>query len=132
MRTHIFRGDRLRTERERLGLAQQELGSQVGTGPNQIYRYEVGEAEPSPYQLARLAKILGVTTDYLLGLTEDRTQALTKSDLSPDEVKFLAALESEELGPVLRRLLQSYAGDELRPQEQQQTRVTRRDITADS
>jgi len=132
MRTQIFRGDRLRIERERLGLAQQELGNQIGTGPNQIYRYEVGEAEPSPYQLARLAKALGVTTDYLLGLTNERTQALMKSDLSADELKFLTALESEELGPVLRRLLQSYSGDELRPQEQQQTRISRRDVTADS
>jgi transcriptional regulator with XRE-family HTH domain len=131
MRTHIFRGDRLRQERERLGLAQQELSAQIGTGPNQVYRYEVGEAEPSPYQLARLAKMLGVTTDYLLGLTDTRTQALTASDLSEDELKFLAALESEELGPVLRRLLQSYADSELRPQEKQQARVARGDITAD-
>jgi transcriptional regulator with XRE-family HTH domain len=132
MRVQVFRGDRLRNERERAGMSQHELAVQIGAGPNQIGRYESGEAEPSAYQLTRLAKALDIATDYLLGLTDLRGKEVTRTDLSPDEIKFLAALDSEQLGPVLRRLLQSFAEDELAPQEKKQSRVARRHVASDS
>jgi transcriptional regulator with XRE-family HTH domain len=62
-------GERVLLLRRRLGLTQAELARQAGIDVMTISRIERGpkkrlEVEP----LARLAKVLGTTTDYLLGL----------------------------------------------------------------
>jgi len=110
-RPHAFRGDRLRRLREQHRLAQLDLAVQIGAGSQQIHRYEVGEAEPSPFQLKRLAKALGVTTDYLLGLSDQEHPPVLESSLSPDERRFLEALRQGKL-KALRLLM-----EETLPQE---------------
>ena len=70
MAERAFVGERLRQARERRGLSQAELARRIETGPNQITRYENGQAEPSTIQLKRLARYLEVTSDYLLGLSD--------------------------------------------------------------
>lgn len=126
MRSRAFRGDRLRQLREQHHLNQQELGLHIGCGPNQIGRYEKGEADPSPYQLKRLATALQVTTDFLLGLTDQPTVPLTENSLTVEERRFLAALRQGKV-TALRQLL-----DETLPQEQHQPQVTGVDVTPNS
>ncbi len=123
MSTKVFQGERLRMIREQRGLNQQQLAAIVQSGPNQIGRYESGEADPSPGHLRRLAQALNVTTDYLLGLSDRPDVPLTEEQLSPDERRFLAALRRGKL-VALRQLL-----DETLPQEQDQPQVPRVDIT---
>lgn len=124
MPLHTFRADRLRQEREALGLTQQELAQQIGAGMSQISRYENGAAEPSVKQLKQLAKILRVTTDYLLGLVEERTQRISLTDLTPDELKFIQALRQGKLRTLLGMLQQAL------PDEQDEPQVPRVDVTA--
>lgn len=48
------------------------LAKRIGvSGVGVIIRWESGEQAPSAYYLALLAKELGTTSDYLLGLTDD-------------------------------------------------------------
>lgn len=132
MRPQVFRADRLREERDRRGLTQHELSSLIGAGKSQIAKYENGIGEPSVFQLVRIARALRVSTDYLLGLSDDRHREIRLDELSSDEQRFLAALDSEELGPVLRRLVTLYPEEVLRPQEGKQSSVASTKIATDS
>jgi transcriptional regulator with XRE-family HTH domain len=64
-------GMRLQETRERLGLKQEEVGAVIGKTKSAISYYETGKRDPSPSELAIIAKLLKVSTDYLIGATND-------------------------------------------------------------
>lgn len=70
----VFR-DRLRTLRERRELTQSELGRVLRVSKQTISNYENGVSAPDQETLGRLADYFGVTTDYLLGRTDDPSPA---------------------------------------------------------
>lgn len=131
MRRHIFRGERLRQERERLGLSQHELARRIGTGPNQVSRYETGESEPSTVQLAYLARELSVTTDYLLGLTDGRDFEVLESDLPPHEREFLTALRQGNAKTILRLMAQTLSNEETPGENPKRPKTTATQVTSD-
>ena len=57
----------IRTYRKQKGLTQAELGEAVGVTATVISRYESGAVTPPPEKLVRIARILGVSTDDLIG-----------------------------------------------------------------
>lgn len=59
-------GKRVRAARKRLGMEQEELADMLGTDAGTISRWERGKGYPQAPQLARLAKALGDSVDYLL------------------------------------------------------------------
>lgn len=65
-----MRGDRLAQAREKRGLTQLELAQELEIGDQQIWRYENGKTTPDGDTVARIAKYLNVSTDYLLGVTD--------------------------------------------------------------
>jgi transcriptional regulator with XRE-family HTH domain len=73
MTTSTF-GERLRRIREQRGLTQQELAERAGIRYETINRIENGKhAEPRVYVGVALAKALGVTMDYLVGMYDEST-----------------------------------------------------------
>ena len=65
-------GERLLVLRRRAGLTQQDLSRQAGVDVMTISRVESGRKKRMEVEsLARLATVLAVTTDYLLGLGQD-------------------------------------------------------------
>lgn len=78
-----MRGDRLRALREAARLTQLELAERIGGSESMIWRYEQGKREPGISVLARLASFFSVTSDYLIGLTDDPKIAVR--DLEPKE-----------------------------------------------
>jgi transcriptional regulator with XRE-family HTH domain len=63
---------RLKTAREELRKwSQGELGTKAGLPPTSIAHFEAGARKPSFDTLRKLANALDVTTDYLLGRSED-------------------------------------------------------------
>nr|WP_274518913.1 helix-turn-helix domain-containing protein [Tumebacillus flagellatus] len=61
----------LRKERR---LKQKDIADAVGIGGLTTYNgYENDKREPNNEMLVKLANLFGVTTDYLLGRTDDRT-----------------------------------------------------------
>jgi transcriptional regulator with XRE-family HTH domain len=65
-------GERILILRRRLRLTQQELARRAGLNPNTIARLEQGVLHDLRGQtLARLAEVLGTSTDYLLGRTDE-------------------------------------------------------------
>ena len=74
---------RLRELRKEKGLSQVELGEHLGYGYTAISSYETGRNEPSYTDLIRICKILDVSADYILGISDIRKPyaVLEKSDL---------------------------------------------------
>ncbi len=65
-------GKRLREEREKAALTQEDLGKIVNVSDKTISAYENDAADPSTETLSKLADCLGLSTDYLLGRTNVR------------------------------------------------------------
>ncbi len=63
--------DRLRSERISKGLTQKQLANAVGITYNAICNYEAGYREPSIDLIIKLCKVLEISSDYLIGLSND-------------------------------------------------------------
>ena len=61
-------GTRIQELRGALGWSQVELAKRLGVAKQTVSNWENENIQPSIEMLIRLAKLFGVTTDYLLGL----------------------------------------------------------------
>ena len=69
--------DRVRMRRLRLRLSQEQLGRQIGHDQGYVSRLERSEiADITVRTLARLADALRVSTDYLLGRTDEESERM--------------------------------------------------------
>ena len=59
-------GARIAALRRHAGLSQAELAQKLQISPSAIGMYEQGRREPSTQTLVALARLFGVSTDYLL------------------------------------------------------------------
>ena len=57
--------------RQALDLTQEELAKKIGVTQAAVAMWETGEAKPSTNNVIELAKVLGVTTDELLGVRKE-------------------------------------------------------------
>jgi transcriptional regulator with XRE-family HTH domain len=64
-------GERLKQLRADKGLTQQELSDLFKIPRGTYAHYEIGKREPDNATLAQFADFFNVTTDYLLGRTDD-------------------------------------------------------------
>jgi|SRR5579864_1979278 len=86
-----MRGDRLKQAREARGLTQKELGDSVGLADKQIWRYENSLNDPGAEALTKMAQVLGVSLDYLVGLVDEPTSHFREDNLSADERRLIWA-----------------------------------------
>lgn len=63
----------MRILREKSGLTQAQLGEQLGFSNQRYNYYETGKREPDNATLIKIAEYFNVSTDYLLGATDDPT-----------------------------------------------------------
>ncbi len=107
-------GKRLRAAREQLHMSQAALAELIGAGnQSTVAGWERGRTEPDGETLARLAVILKVSTDHLLGLDSDVVSlpadvtdlAKDIASLSPADraviEKIVAALKAEDKDKVV-------------------------------
>jgi len=59
-------GQRLRAQRERLGLKQNDIANALQVSPQAVSKWERGENGPDIATLGPLARLLGISTDWLL------------------------------------------------------------------
>lgn len=83
-------GRKLRELRKQKNLTQKELASLVGVKNSIISFYEVGERIPSPEIIIKLASVLHVTSDYLLGI--EKTETVDVSGLDENDKYLIRAL----------------------------------------
>jgi transcriptional regulator with XRE-family HTH domain len=78
--SEIF-AERLKQARERLrGLSQSELAERAGLQAAAVSHFETGQRKPSFDNLRRLADALEVTTDYLLGRSDEPKTSAAPAD----------------------------------------------------
>lgn len=76
--------------REKSEMTQAELARELGLTRSSINAWEMGLSVPSTPFIVELAKLFGVSTDYLLGL--DTTATLKVDGLSERKVSILTEL----------------------------------------
>lgn len=62
---------RLRALRIERGLSQRDLAKVIGCSRSAVCNYETGANLPNLYQLMSMCLELGVSADYMLGLTDN-------------------------------------------------------------
>jgi len=82
-------GERLRELRKVHGLSRRELAEHVQIGEANVQRYEDGKSDAGSEIVVKIARYFGVSTDYLLGLSDN--PANQGGDLSLQELNALAA-----------------------------------------
>lgn len=82
--------NRLRKAREARQLSQTTLGHLAGCGQGKISAYETGKSRPQYQTLVHIADALQVSTDYLLGRTDEMERKITLKDvLAEDEIDLI-------------------------------------------
>ena len=74
---------KLRTE---MHLSQKQLAKKVGVSSSMIALYETGSRFPSLPVLIELSRVLGVSTDRLLGVSARQEKFLDVSDLTHQQI----------------------------------------------
>lgn len=87
-------GDRLRRARERLNFSQEELAAAMGAQQQAVQRWEKERVDPNSYTIKQLARVLRVTTDYLLGLSDEPSGSLEFEGLTPQMRKLIWLVEN--------------------------------------
>lgn len=88
-------GNRIREERLKRRLTQEELGKLVGVSKVAISHYERGEEQPKMEKLVKLSEVLNLTPNYILGndvnaiLEEEVTYCFKISKSEMDIIKQL-------------------------------------------
>lgn len=81
---------RLRKAREARKWSQSFLARCAGCGQEKISFYETGKSKPQYQTLVHLANALQVSTDYLLGRTDEIEHKIALEDvLNPDEIELI-------------------------------------------
>ena len=85
--------ERLKDLRVERGLTLEQLSAETGISRSALGKYEADDLKDiSPFSMVELAKFYGVSTDYLLGLTEQKNHPNTELDalhLGDDAIEVL-------------------------------------------
>ena len=103
----------IKEARERAGLSQKELAEKIGVAPNTFHGYESGKHDPKSNVLADIARVCGVSVDFLLGIEKENTPTPSKDDagvLTKEELTRISAA-MEQLNEEGRERVVEYAED---------------------
>ncbi|MDG6857181.1 helix-turn-helix domain-containing protein, partial [Glaesserella parasuis] len=101
-------GNRIREQREKLGLSRNEMADRLDVSLSALQNWEMNEREPQASMIIKIAEFLGVAPNYLLTGEQSQPQeaksivarafeALEKERAEQDEVEMLSSFESIEV-----------------------------------
>ncbi len=103
--------NRIRSLREERGWTQTELGRMLNVKDSAVSKYETGRIPLTADTLRVLSEVFGVTVDYILGLSSERSPSCSSGSsslegLSPEAkekakeyIEMLKTLEAVKSGP---------------------------------
>lgn len=103
----MLQAKRLRELRLKNNHTYASLAEALDINMRQIVRYEAGESDPSSDVVTRMADALHVSTDYLLGRTNDPTPPAHATGLTAHEQAILAALRRDDPLTAIRLIVQT-------------------------
>ena len=107
---------KLKELREEKGYLQKFIADKIGVRSNTLSGYENGTRSPDPEMILKLAELYDVSTDYLLGRTNNRNNK-TVDDIDEELQELLSEMnvwyknepEDKELKlRMLRKMIQSF------------------------
>lgn len=93
-------GEKIQMLRKSCGWSQEQLAEQIHVSRQALSKWENGTAIPDTNNVVQLAKLFGVSTDYLL-LDEADTQAIKESERKVDELLLFREKQMKLLGCIL-------------------------------
>lgn len=97
--------NRFKQLREENGLSQIELGNRLGVTQQSVFAWEHGKTTPQIQTAITLARMYGVSLDYLMGLSDTpktvKEPAVTDSELRANTIARVKSLPE----PILLKLL---------------------------
>lgn len=110
MYTKLTIQERIRDLRQEKKLTLEQLADATGLSKSALGSYESNDTKDiSHYAIIQLAKFYSVTTDYLLGVSEQKTADGTSMCPNPDNAEICGYLSGKKLN---RRLLQELISHE--------------------
>jgi len=106
----IFR-DNLRKYIDGKGIDQKDLAVDTGITPASISRWMTGKAEPDVANVLKIVATLGVSIDYLFGLTDIKTPG---AKLSPEQtllIRYYNRMSSRDK-KIVWTMLEGYMNDD--------------------
>lgn len=115
-------GARLQFLRKEAGLTQKQLADRLNTANNTISQYENGDRTPSIETQMNIARLFGVSIDFLVGRTDDRSPRPERPSGSPppanpaylEALQYLDGLSDEGMASALRCLQAIKALDDVK------------------
>lgn len=100
--------NRLKILRKENGYTQEDVANKLGLTKSAYGYYEQGKTVPDAHTLSKLANIFDVTTDYLLGRTDNpKLTAKDERSIQKDLKQIIDDFKTGQAGPVF------YNGEEL-------------------
>lgn len=93
--------NRFKECREKTSYTQKQVAVILGVKPPQISKWESGTGNPSRENCIKLAKLYGVSTDYLLGISDDSTP-IVNNDPWDVEAAFADMMQDEKFRVLAR------------------------------
>ncbi len=82
-------GDKLKTLRKSKKLTQAELADRLEISKSSVTSYEQGRIYPSLDIFSKICATLNVSSDYLLGISDELPVKLSTAGLSEEEMRLL-------------------------------------------
>ncbi|WP_224930414.1 helix-turn-helix domain-containing protein [Bacillus safensis] len=93
-------GDRIRSLREKHNLTQEQIAKKIGISRGTYAHYEINKRRPDYETLIKIAEIFDVSTDYLVGRSDNQGYKIiddNKIESDPDlQIAFNAASDFSE------------------------------------
>lgn len=83
-------GEKLKSLRTEKNLTQKQIADRIGLAISAVSSYESGSRYPSYETLIKYARMFHVSTDYLLGITNNRN--IDVSGLNDNEIELISQL----------------------------------------
>ena len=89
---------RLKELRKEKSLYQKDVAAHLGIDRTTYVKYENGSSEPPIEALLELCRFYSVSMDYLLGLTDERSNPINNTDgVRKEVIDFLVDLSPDEV-----------------------------------
>ena len=96
---------RLRELREENEYTQKDIADKIGLTKSAYGYYERGKIVPDAQTLVQLSKIFDVTTDYLLGLSDDKKPIEDITERQKKAIRLTDQLTDEQFESILEMVL---------------------------
>ena len=92
---------------------QYEIAHKINMDVTRLSRIKNGQYNPTPYEIARLAKILDVSSDYLLGLTNVKVPMDSTTEKESELLQTFREMDEQKQNYVLEStsILSKYQDD---------------------